>query len=98
MGQGAGFEPVVDEDVPARSVCVQQPGMASAAFGQHEQATSAFREALRLDPDFVPPRGNLAGSLIALDRFDEANGLVQEAISRGGELSSARQTAYCFRS
>ncbi len=79
---------------PREAFAFNSLGVASGAFGQHEQATSAFREALRLDPDFVPPRGNLAGSLIALDRFGEANGLVQEAITRDGQLSSARQIAY----
>ena len=79
---------------PREAFAFNSLGMASAAFGHHEQAVSAFQEALRLDPAFVPPRGNLAGSLIALDRFDEANTLVQEAIKNGGDLSSARRTAY----
>ncbi len=69
-------------------------GMASAAFGQHEQAVAAFREAMRLDPRFVPPHRNLTGSLIALNRFEEANALVEEATVAGGELASVRRTAY----
>jgi Flp pilus assembly protein TadD len=79
---------------PRESFGFNSLGMASAAFGQHEQATAAFQEALRLDSQFLPPRRNLVGSLIALNRFDQANTLVQEAVAHGGEISSVRRTAY----
>ncbi len=67
---------------PREAFAFNSLGMASAAFGQHEQAIAAFREAMRLEPAFVPPRGNLAGSLIALNRFDQARTLVRETINR----------------
>jgi Tfp pilus assembly protein PilF len=79
---------------PRESFAFNSLGVASAAFGQHEQATAAFREALRLDPQFLPPRGNLAGSLIALNRFDDAKVLIEEQITRGGEAAGVRRTAY----
>ena len=79
---------------PRESFAFNSLGMASAAFGQHEQAVAAFEEALRLDSQFLPPRGNLAGSLIALNRFDDASVLVQKAIERDGEVSSVRRAAY----
>ncbi|RPI53221.1 MAG: serine/threonine protein kinase [Acidobacteria bacterium] len=79
---------------PREAFAFNSLGMASAAFGQHEQAAAAFREAIRLDPRFVPPHRNLAGSLIALNRFDEANALVEQAASGGGDIASVRRTAY----
>ena len=79
---------------PRESFAFNSLGIASAAFGQHQPATAAFEEALRLDSHFLPPRGNLAGSLIALNRFDQANASVQESITRGGETSGFRRTAY----
>ncbi len=58
-------------------------GLASAAFGEHEKAVAAFREAIRLDPKFVTPYGNVAGSLIALNRFDEAKTVLRYAAAQG---------------
>jgi tetratricopeptide (TPR) repeat protein len=79
---------------PRESFAFNSLGLASAAFGQHEQAIAAFQEAIRLDSQFVPPRTNLVGSLIALNRYDEANALVREAIDRGGESPGIRRAAY----
>ena len=74
---------------PREAFAFNSLGLASAAFGQHEQAVAAFREAIRLDPRFVPPHGNLAGSLIALNRFDEAKALLDEAAARGYRVHRA---------
>ena len=79
---------------PREASAFNSLGMASAAFGQHEQATAAFREAMRLEPAFIPPRGNLAGSLIALNRFDQARMLVRETINRGGDIANAQRDAH----
>jgi eukaryotic-like serine/threonine-protein kinase len=69
-------------------------GLATAAFGQHEQAVAAFREATRLDARFVPPRRNLIGSLIALNRFDEAAALEKKAVADGIDSVGVRQMGY----
>ena len=61
---------------PREAFAFNSLGLASGAFGQHDQAVDAFREAIRLDPRFVPPYGNLAGSLIALESV------------RGGEVAA----------
>ena len=53
---------------PREAFAFNSLGIASGAFGQHEQAVAAFREAIRLDVRLAPPQGNLVGSLIALDR------------------------------
>jgi eukaryotic-like serine/threonine-protein kinase len=79
---------------PREAFAFNSLGLASAAFGQHEQAVSAFQEAIRLDERFVPPYGNLAGSLIALNRFDQANARIQDAASRGVDFTTVRRMAY----
>jgi Flp pilus assembly protein TadD len=79
---------------PREAFAFNSLGIASAAFGQHEQAVTAFQEAIKIDPKFVPPRGNLVGSLIALNRFEQAAALLDEATSQGVEISSARRTSY----
>jgi eukaryotic-like serine/threonine-protein kinase len=79
---------------PREAFAFNSLGLASAAFGQHEQAVAAFREAIRLDSRFVPPYGNLAGSTIALNRFEEAKGLLAEASSRGLDFISLRRMAF----
>ena len=74
---------------PREAFAFNSLGLASGAFGQHEQAVDAFREAIRLDARFVPPHGNLAGSLIALNRFAEAKALPARGERRAGSTSSA---------
>jgi eukaryotic-like serine/threonine-protein kinase len=69
-------------------------GLASAAFGDHEQAVRAFREAIRLDPAFVPAHGNLAGSLIASRRFEEAKSVLSHANERGIAFITVRRMGY----
>jgi Tfp pilus assembly protein PilF len=79
---------------PREAFAFNSLGLASAAFGQHEEAARAFREAIRLDARFVPPRGNLVGSLIALNRFDEAKAALEEARQRGVDFISLRRAAF----
>jgi serine/threonine protein kinase/Flp pilus assembly protein TadD len=79
---------------PREAFAFNSLGLASGAFGQHDQAVVAFREAIRLDPRFIPPYGNLAGSLIALNRFDEARTLLKEAAARGVDFISLRRMSY----
>jgi serine/threonine protein kinase/tetratricopeptide (TPR) repeat protein len=50
--------------------------------GQYEKASEAYRESLRLDPDIEAPYVDLAMSLLALQRFDEAKQIVQQAETR----------------
>ena len=69
-------------------------GLASAAVGDHERAVTAFRRAIELDPGFVPPYPNLVGSLVALDRFDEARAFVKDSRGRGIETTGIRRNSY----
>jgi len=47
--------------------------------GQYEKAAEAYRESLRLAPTMLTPYGNLALTLIALQRFDEARQTIHRA-------------------
>ncbi len=79
---------------PREAFAFNSLGLASAAFGDHEQAVRAFTEAIRLDPGFVPPHGNLAGSLIASNRFAEAKERLSEANERQVAFITLRRMAY----
>ena len=79
---------------PREAFAFNSLGIGSAAFGQHDQAIGAFREAIRLDARFAPPHSNLVGSLIALNRFDEASGLVAGATERGVDTTTIRRLSY----
>jgi Flp pilus assembly protein TadD len=79
---------------PREAFAFNSLGLASASFGEHEQAVAAFREAIRLDPRFVPPHGNLAGSLIALDRFADAKALLADANSAAIGFITVRRMTY----
>ncbi len=79
---------------PREAFAFNSLGLASAAFGQHDRAVEAFRQAILLDNRFVPPHGNLAGSLLALNRTAEVRTLLQDAASRQIESSGLRRAAY----
>ena len=79
---------------PREAFAFNSLGLASTAFGDHDRAVGAFREAIRLDPRFVPPYGNLAGSLIALNRFDEARSTVEEAAAIGIHTTGTRRARF----
>jgi tetratricopeptide (TPR) repeat protein len=69
-------------------------GIAAAAFGEHEEGIKALREAIRIDPKFTIAYGNLAGSLIATNRYAEARAVLAEAAALGIEFISLRRMAY----
>lgn len=68
---------------PREAFAFNSLGLASGALGQHERAVNAFRQAIDLDRKFVPPYGNVAGSLIALNRFDDAGAALKRARASG---------------
>jgi Flp pilus assembly protein TadD len=81
---------------PREAFAFNSLGMSFAAFGQHEQAVAAFRQAIQIDERFVPPYGNLAGSLVALNRFEQANTLMKQAADRFVEISPIRRYVLAF--
>ena len=79
---------------PREAFAFNSLGLASAAFGQHDEAVRAFREAIRLDPKFIPPYGNLAGSLIASNQHDEAKTVLRDAAKQGVDFITLRRMWY----
>lgn len=79
---------------PREAFAFNSLGLASAAFGDHERAAGAFREAIRLDPRFVPAHGNLAGSLFALNRFEEAKAAVDDAARRRIDTTGTKRVQF----
>jgi tetratricopeptide (TPR) repeat protein len=63
--------------------------------GQYAQAVQAAREGVRLNPDVAAAYSNLAGSLFALDRFDEAREVYHQAMARG--LDAPEYHAFLWR-
>jgi eukaryotic-like serine/threonine-protein kinase len=57
-------------------------GFTSWSLGSYEKALPEYREALRLDPDDVRFYTNVAGDLISLSRFEEAQEVLQQAQAR----------------
>ena len=51
-------------------------------LGLFEDSANEAREAMRLDPNYVFPYGNLAAALMRLNRYDEAQTTLQQARER----------------
>ena len=79
---------------PREAFAFNSSRIAAAAFGQHEQAVTALQEAVRLDDRFAPAYANLVGSLIALNRFDQARAGVKDAAARGVDFITLRRMSY----
>jgi eukaryotic-like serine/threonine-protein kinase len=57
-------------------------GAVYAAQGLYDKSVEAYRESLRLVPDNVGPYGDLANSLLALQRLDEVRQISHQAQAR----------------
>jgi serine/threonine protein kinase/tetratricopeptide (TPR) repeat protein len=64
------------------------------SVGQFEKAAEACRESIRLNPNWVIPRSNLALAFICLNRFDEAKQVIQEALAQKLESTPMRSHRY----
>ena len=62
---------------PREAFAFNSLGSALIRLGQFEQSVEPFREAIRLDPKFIPAYSNLAASLLALNRLAEARDVLQ---------------------
>ena len=69
------------ESYPRRGLYVSL-GYTYTLLAQYEKAVDVYRQGMRLDPDSLIHYGSLAGSLIALQRFDEARQTIQQAHAR----------------
>lgn len=79
---------------PREAFAFNSLGTALARFGRHEESLPPYREAIRLDPRFAAPYSNLATALIALNRYDEARGVLAEAAGRQLDFSGIRRLSY----
>ena len=79
---------------PREAFAFNSVGLASAALGQHDRAVTAFRTAIDLDPKFVPPYGNVAGSLISLNRFDDAAAALTSAEANGISTNTVQRMTF----
>jgi tetratricopeptide (TPR) repeat protein len=68
---------------PREAFAFNSLGQSLLRFGQYEASLEPLRQSIRLDPRFEAPYSNLAGSLLALGRYDEAAGVLQEASAAG---------------
>jgi tetratricopeptide (TPR) repeat protein len=64
--------------------------------GQHDKAANEAREALRLAPDGSIPYWGLVNFLLALQRFDEARQIVQQAQARKLDTLGFRNALYAL--
>jgi tetratricopeptide (TPR) repeat protein len=69
-------------------------GAALLSLGRFAESVEPFKEAIRLDPRFSPPYSNLAAALVALDRIEEARGVLRDAADRKLDFIGARRLAF----
>ena len=62
--------------------------------GEYEQAAEAYRTALRLEAELSLSRANLALALIGLNRFDEAQEVIEQGMARGLDSSGFHNRLY----
>ena len=79
---------------PRESSAFNSLGVAYIRLGRFEESVAAFREAIRLDSKFTPPYGNLAAAFLALNRYDDARGILRQAAERKLDFIGARRLSY----
>jgi serine/threonine protein kinase/tetratricopeptide (TPR) repeat protein len=79
---------------PRDGVPVSKLGSRYLSLGRYEDAIEQLRTALRLYPDSRALIQNLARALLRLDRFDEAEAVLQSARQRQLETPQMRQTLF----
>jgi tetratricopeptide (TPR) repeat protein len=79
---------------PREAFAFNALGNALIRLGQFEQSVEPLREAIRLDAQFVPAYGNLAGSLLALNRLGEARATLKLAADRKLAFIGASRLSY----
>ena len=64
-------------------------GLVQALDGKNEDAAASLREALRIDPGYVPARIKLAEVLLSLGRLDESREICQSILKDNPQVSPA---------
>jgi len=81
---------------PVRSQWRGNLGNVYAEQGHYEKSAEQYRENGRLAPDDVANYSNLANDLLALQRFDEALGVIQQAEARKLDDVALRDALYAL--
>jgi tetratricopeptide (TPR) repeat protein len=79
---------------PREAFAFNSLGTALVSLGYFDQAVTAFRDAIRLDPKFTPAYSNLAAGLLALDDYPAARATLREAADRQLDFAGARRLSY----
>jgi tetratricopeptide (TPR) repeat protein len=79
---------------PREAFAFNSLGSALIRLGRFEQSVQPFRDAVTLDPRFIPAYANLAASLFALDRLQEARAVLQQAADRQLNFNGTRRLSY----
>ena len=79
---------------PREAFAFNSLAVAYLSLGQHGRPFEPLRQAIRLDPKFLPPYTNLAASLMALNRYDEAKALLDDDNARQMGFSGSHRIAY----
>jgi tetratricopeptide (TPR) repeat protein len=79
---------------PREAFAFNALGSAFIRLGQFEQSVEPFREAIRLDPKFVPAYSNLSATLLALNKYADARAILQQAKDRQLDFIGARRLSY----
>jgi tetratricopeptide (TPR) repeat protein len=79
---------------PREAFAFNALGSAMLRLGQFEESIAPFHEAIRLDPKFSPPYGNLAAALLAVAKPDEAREVLRQAAAQGVDFAGARRLSY----
>jgi eukaryotic-like serine/threonine-protein kinase len=84
------------ESYPRVSGAYNDLGIYLARQGQIEKAAEMERQAVRLGPDLAAPYENLASNALALQRFDEARQIIQEAQTRRMDNDGLHSALYAL--
>jgi len=84
------------ENYPRNQVAYSNMGIVYGEQGQYEKAAEVTRQAMRLAPDQLSSYDNLTNYTIALQRFDEARRIINEAQARKLDDFVARSALYAL--
>jgi tetratricopeptide (TPR) repeat protein len=79
---------------PREAFAFNSLGSAQLRLGQFSQSIESFREAVRLDPGFIPAYSNLAATLLAVGQLGEAKAVLKQAADRNLDFAGARRLSY----
>jgi tetratricopeptide (TPR) repeat protein len=79
---------------PREAFAFNALGSALLRLGRFDESIGPLREAIQLDPKFVPSYSNLAATLIAVNKLDEARAILQSAADRRLDFAGARRVSY----